>query len=263
MYRKSAYNLCMSEVDYTGYAFSYDKDSASVKRRPVTKCKEKRQGKTAWIVVFVVLFLAFSATVLLSSVMGEEGILSVLSNAMDDCYYSVVYKTGSDYDAAREYATFIRESGKGGNIVKKDGDYYVVYATYPDKSDAVTVASRGDGLLVMNRPLTELDVGADNASYAEQFNALRKKTADTLYEQVMILSTEGSLDSMDPLVALISEYNLLKTSVDDADTFNTKQKLAIYVAVDTNIGRLQAVIAETDSTALSTEMWFQMYAVLT
>lgn len=253
----------MSEVDYSGYAFSYKEKPCSQKSRRQLEYKEKSRGKTAWIVAFVVLFAAFSATVFLASAMGEDGILSVFSDKTEDCYYSVVYKTGSDYDRAREYATFIRESGKGGNIVKKDGEYYVVYATYPDKSDAVTVAGRGEDLLVMNRPLVGFDSGGDNATYAEELNKLRKKTADTLYEQVMILSSEGSLDSRDPIVALVSEYNLLKTSVDDADTFNTKQKLAIYVAIDTNIGRLQAVIAETDATRLCTEMWFQMYAVLT
>ncbi len=253
----------MSEVDYTEYSFSYDKKIPSKKQASRCVDSKKSRGKSAWIITFVVLFAAFSVTVLLASAAGEEGILAVFGEKNDDCYYSVVYKTGSDYDAAREYATFIRQSGKGGNVIKKDGEYYVVYATYPDKTDAVTVASRGEGLLVMNRPLTEFDAGSENASYAEQLNNLRKKTADVLYEQVMILSKEGSLDSMDALVALVSEYNLLKSSVDAANTFNTKQKLDIYVAIDTNIGRLQAVMNETDSAALSTEMWFQMYAILT
>lgn len=262
----------MSEIDYSQYYMrysSYSNKNKGKKERTVTsslytgepKPARKRKGKGAFIIVLVLL--SFLVTACLAEFLCGGAISAAIAKAKGSGkYVYTVVSVAEDYNSAVEMGVLVRVGGGGGNVVDAKGEYLVVLGTYPKESDALTVAERSDTVEVRKFAMSALNESGSGKKYAEQFNHMKEKTFEKMYN----LTIEFSKGV--PRAVVIGEINGLSDSFMNikselsADTeVDNQQKLEITVAIDTVCGRLSSVEYVADEGDLLSNMRYQTFAI--
>ncbi len=264
----------MQEIDYNDYIIHLNTKKVKQKQPKLfsdennyceKNIEEKPHKSYAGTVLLIVLvLLSFMLTIAFAGLLTTGSVLGVFSTGNQKGYYAVYKNVGDDFSKAQAQSSLVRSGGGGGNVIKIDNDYCVVYATYLDLAAAEDVASREEGLMVEALTISTLKATSDSGKkYVDTYNEIKVEAIEKLYDAAIEYSQSASENQLSGvLTALTSEYTELKRIVDADASLDTGEKLSIIVAIDTVCGRLEGILyADTSAETLS-NLWYQIFNLI-
>ncbi len=220
--------------------------------------QHKKHSSQAFIIVLIIL--CFLLTFAFASLFSTGSVIGVFSSGNEMGYYAVYKKIEGDYSAVEQHSLLVRSGGGGGNIIKVDGEYAVVYAVYLDKGSAQNVASREEGLKVRSVVASSIE---GDAEYVKMYDDLKAGVLKDLYDTILSYSKNSDDAELSLTVRNVSSTCTdFKHIVEDDNTLEKSEKLSIIVATDTINGKIESILYAEKGAEKLANMWYQMYSIV-
>lgn len=237
-------------MDYSRYAFRYDKSS-----RTSTPAPPKKPAKISLELVFVVsIILVISVVVIGSEFLTDKGVISALKEELTgkkpSCYYVVASTPFNLKSDALAQATLLRAGGCAGYIYHHNSQYFVAYATYFDKNSAQTVSDKNENTCILEFSYCDLLTFKGKSFYSTV-----EHVVTTLEQEVLNLNkiveelSSNSLTDSDAITetsTIRTTLLTLKDYVYNAKT-DTDVENALISLIEPFFGGLDAIITMNNS----------------
>lgn len=193
----------MNEVDYSRFIYQPNCGKPPSKE-PRKREKKPKSGKKKVFTVIIAVVLCFAILFLCVDFFAK--------GSLSDAIFSLMKKTSYSYYAVcRSYPTretahagaLLAENGGGaGYLFSENGDYYVIFGVYCDKTDAQSVSSKNADTFVYS-----LSYSTSSTELANMIDSFVRETSSYLANVDDGSFTENSLSSVrDNYIVLFSSY---------------------------------------------------------
>ncbi len=226
--------------------------------------ENKRKMRKSNALIVVLILVCFLLTFSFAGLYSTGHVLGVFSSGNESGYFAVYKRLGDDYAEAERHSMLVRAGGGGGNIVKENNEYLVIYAVYLDEGSANSVADRSSELEVTSlTPTSWHGDSQESEEYTKLYASLQADLVTALYQSVIAYAQSGDDVALDSTIRRLTlECQELRDIANADDKLEKSEKLSLIVAIDTISGKIESISYADSGVGRLSNAWYQLYAIM-
>lgn len=208
----------------------------------------KRRISSAAVLIIIIL-LCFAITAVSAELLSDGAVTETLKSTFNEnylaTYYLVTTVSNAEKTQTEAQAVLIRESGGAGYVMQNGDKYYVVIATYLNKSDAKSVAKKNENFEINEIYTVKTTLTADDTSgiSSDTDRYLTKLTEKLITLTFNLDSAAVGTTSAMELIRTYRDEALLKKEEITSSALNSTDKSSVLLRLNAAFGSLDALVS--------------------